>query len=95
MIQLYFERWDADVTSKASFQVRSGLILDKLARKYNVEATEADLDVKIDEMVSQSGMKKDEIAKFYKSNENIKRNLMYAIREEKTFAALQKDMKVS
>lgn len=95
MIQLYFERWNDDVTKKAEFQVRSGLILDTLARKYNVEATEADLDAKIDEMVSQSGMKKDEIAKFYKSNENIKRNLMYAIREEKTFAALQKDMKVS
>jgi trigger factor len=95
MIQLYFERWDDDVTSKALFQVRSGLILDKLARKYNVEATDADLDVKIEEMVSQSGMKKDEISKFYKSNENIKRNLMYAIREEKTFAALTKDMKVS
>ncbi len=95
MIQLYFERWNDDVTSKALFQVRSGLILDKLARKYNVEATEADLDVKIEEMVSQSGMKKDEISKFYKSNENIKRNLMYAIREEKTFTALQKDMKVS
>lgn len=95
MIQLYFERWDADVTSKATFQVKSGLILDKLARKYNIESTEADLDLKIEEMVSQSGMKKDEIAKFYKSNENIKRNLMYAIREEKTFTALQKDMKVS
>ncbi len=95
MIQLYFERWNEDVTSKALFQVRSGLILDKLARKYNVEATDADLDVKIDEMVSQSGMKKDEIAKFYKSNENVKRNLMYAIREEKTFTALMKDMKVS
>jgi trigger factor len=95
MIALYFERWNDDVTNKASFQVRSGLILDKLAKKYNIESTEADLDVKIDEMVSQSGMKKDEIAKFYKSNENIKRNLMYAIREEKTFAALVKDMKVS
>lgn len=95
MIELYFERWDADVTSKALFQVRSGLILDKLAKKYNIEATEADLDVKLDEMVAQSGMKKDEIAKFYKSNESIKRNLMYAIREEKTFAALMKDMKVS
>lgn len=95
MIGLYFERWDADVTSKATFQVRSGLILDKLAKKYNIEATDADLDVKIDEMVSQSGMKKEEIAKFYKSNENIKRNLMYAIREEKTFASLMKDMKVS
>lgn len=95
MINLYFERWDQDVTTKALFQVRSGLILDKLARKYNVEATEADLDVKIDEMAATSGMKKDEINKFYKGNENIKRNLMYAIREEKTFAALIKDMKVS
>jgi len=95
MIGLYFERWDADVTSKAMFQVKSGLILDKLARKYNVEATESDLDAKIEEMVAQSGMKKEEISKFYKSNENIKRNLMYAIREEKTFAALTKDMKVS
>jgi trigger factor len=95
MIGLYFERWDADVTSKALFQVRSGLILDKLGKKYNVEASESDLDVKIEEMVAQSGMKKEEISKFYKSNENIKRNLMYAIREEKTFAALMKDMKVS
>lgn len=95
MIKLYFERWDQDVTTKALFQVRSGLILDKLAKKYNVEATDADLDVKIDEIVGQSGMKKDEVAKFYKSNENIKRNLMYAIREEKTFAALMKEVKVS
>src|SRR5690606_22253092 len=95
MIELYFERWNEDVTSKALFQVRSGLILDKLAKKYNVESTEADLDKKIDEMVSQSGMKKEEIKKFYTSNENVKRNLMYAIREEKTFDALINDMKVS
>lgn len=95
MIGLYFERWDNDVTNKALFQVRSGLILDKLGRKYNVEATEADLDAKIDEMAAQSGMKKDEIGKYYKSNENVKRNLMYAIREEKTFQQLMKDMKVS
>lgn len=95
MITLYFERWDADVTSKALFQVRSGLILDKLAKKFNVEATEADLDAKIEEMVAQSGMKKEEIAKFYKSNDNVKRNLMYSIREEKTFENLMKEVKVS
>lgn len=95
MINLYFERWDSDVTEKATFQVRSGLILDKLAKKYKVESTEADLDVKIEEMVAQSGMKKDEIVNFYNNNTNVKRNLMYAIREEKTFACLMKDMKVS
>jgi trigger factor len=95
MIGLYFERWSEDVSQKALFQVRSGLILDKLAKKYNIESTEADLDLKIEEMVGQSGMKKEEIVKFYKSNENVKKNLMYAIREEKTFSALMKEMKVS
>ena len=95
MISLYFERWDADVTTKALFQVRSGLLLDKLGRKFNIEATEADLDQKIEEMVAQSGMKKEEISKFYKANENVKKNLMYAIREEKTFDKLINEMKVS
>lgn len=95
MMDLYFERWDADVTQKAEFQVRSGLILDKLARKYNVEASDSDLDAKIGEMAAQSGMKVEEIKKFYKGNENVKRNMMYAIREEKTFEALAKDMKIS
>lgn len=95
MINLYFDRWDDDVTQKALFQVRSGLLLDKLAKKYNVEAADSDLDQKIEEMVAQSGLSKDEISNYYKTNENVKRNLMYAIREEKTFAALIKDMKVS
>lgn len=95
MIEMYFERWGDDVTKKADFQVRSGLILDKLAKKYEIEASEADLDVKLDEMVAQSGMKKDEISHFYKSNANIKRNLMYAIREEKTFDKIISLMKVN
>ncbi|MFY7991692.1 MAG: trigger factor [Bacteriovoracaceae bacterium] len=95
MMTLYFERWDADVTQKAEFQVRSGLILDKLARKFNVEASESDLDAKIEEMATQSGMKVEEIKKFYKGNENVKRNMMYAIREEKTFDHLAKEMKIS
>lgn len=95
MLDMYFERWTADVTQKAEFQVRSGLILDKLAKQFNIEATDADLEVKLDEMVAQSGMKRDDIAHFYKSNANVKRNLMYAIREEKTFEKLISSMKVS
>ncbi len=95
MIGMYFERWAADVNQKAEFQVRSGLILDKLAKKFNVEATESDLDVKVEEMAAQSGMKRDDLAHFYKSNANVKRNLMYAIREEKTFEKVIAGMKVS
>ena len=73
---------------------RSGLILDNLANKYGVEATDADLDAKIDEMASQSGMDKEQISSYYKSNEQVKSNIKYAIREEKTFEKLISDMKV-
>ncbi|MBD65145.1 MAG: trigger factor [Halobacteriovoraceae bacterium] len=94
MVETYFSKWDDDIAAKAEFQVRSGLILDKLAKKYEVEATDADLDKKIDEMAAQSGMEKEQLASYYTSNENIKSNLMYAIREEKTFDQLISDMKV-
>lgn len=95
MMDMYFDRWQEDITKKAEFQVRSGLILDKLAKKYSVEASEADLDSKIEEMVAQSQMKKEDILNFYKSNENVKKNMMYAIREEKTFEKLISEMKVN
>ena len=94
MVKTYFEKWDDDITQRAEFQVRSGLLLDKLAKKYEVEALDADLDVKIEEMASQSGMDKEQVATYYKSNEQVKSNLMYAIREEKTFEKLIADMKV-
>jgi trigger factor len=94
MVKTYFEKWNMDVTAKAEFQVRSGLILDKLSKEYKVEATDADFDEKIEEMAAQSGMEKEQIATYYKSNEQIKGNIMYAIREEKTFDKLISEMKV-
>ena len=45
-------------------------------------------------MAETSGMDKDQIAGYYKSNEQIKQNLMYAIREEKTFEKLLSEMVV-
>lgn len=94
MVKTYFEKWDGDIADKAEFQVKSGLILDKIAKKYDVEATDADLDAKIDEMAEQSGMEKSQIEQYYKGNEQIKQNMLYAIREEKTFEKLISDMKV-
>jgi len=95
MTEAYFEKWDNDITAKAIFQVRSGLILDTLAKKFNVEATEADLDKKIMEMVEQSGMEKNQVENYYKNNINVKRNMMYAIREEKTFSTIYAKIKIS
>lgn len=95
MLNTYFDKWADDINQKAEFQVRSGLILEQLAKKYDIKTSEADLDAKIEEMATQSGMEKSQIANYYKSNEQIKSNLMYAIREEKTFDMLIQDMKVS
>lgn len=94
MVKTYFDKWNSDVMAKAEFQVRSGLILDKLAKKYEVEATDADLEAKIEEMAAQSGMDKAQVSQYYNSNEQIKQNIMYAIREEKTFDKLVSEVKV-
>jgi trigger factor len=94
MLSSYFDKWDDDIVSRATFQVRSGLILDNLAKKYEVEANDKDLDVKIEEMAAQSGMDLEQVSSYYKSNDQVKSNLMYAIREEKTFEKLISDMKV-
>lgn len=95
MMDTYFDKWDSDITNKAAFQVRSGLVLDTLAKKYNIEASESDLDKKIDEMVEQSGFERKQVESYYKGNANVKKNLMFAIREEKTFAKIISMMKVS
>lgn len=94
MVKTYFAKWDADVTQRAEFQVRSGLILDKIAKSFKIEATDADLESKIEEMAKASGMEAEQLGSYYKSNDNIKQNLMYAIREEKTFDKLISSMKV-
>ena len=95
MLSEYFTRWSDDVTTKAEFQVKSGLILDTLAKDYKVEATETDLTAKIDEMAKTSGLEKEKIQEYYLGNEKLKANLMYAIREEKTFDILRSKVKVT
>lgn len=95
MVEEYFARWTADVTTKAEFQVRSGLILDYLAKEFKIEATEADFDKKIEENAKTAGLDVEMIKKYYSSNQNIKSNMMFAIREEKTFEELKKKLKVA
>ena len=94
MMKEYFAKWSADVSSKAEFQVKSGLILEKLGAKYSVESTDADFDKKIEEMASQTGMEVDKVKEYYSSNDQVKKNMMYAIKEEKTFEALKSDIKI-
>ncbi len=94
MMKEYFTRWASDLEQKALFQVRSGLILDKLANEFKIDATDADLASKIEETAKTSGLDVEQIRNYYTSDANIKKNLMYAIREEKTFKKLVEMVKV-
>jgi trigger factor len=94
MLGEYFEKWAGDLQAKAMFQVKSGLILDTLGKKYGVEATEADFDAKIEESAKLSGLTAEQVKEFYGKDQQMKANLMYAIREEKTFEKLAADLKI-
>jgi trigger factor len=95
MVAEYFSRWKADITTKADFQVRSGLILDHLAQDFKIETSESDFNKKIEESAATAGIDVETIKKYYAGNAQIKNNMMYAIREEKTFEALKKKMKIA
>lgn len=95
MMTEYFEKWQTDMTEKASFQVSSGLLLDALATQFEVEANDADVDEKLIEMAKTSGMELEQIKKYYTEDPKIKSNLMYGIREEKTFAKIKEIVTVS
>ncbi len=94
MLKEYFEKWSGDLTEKATFQVKSGLILDVLAKKYEVEASDADFDQKIEESAKLSGLQPEQVKEFYEKDPQIKQNLLYAIREEKTFAKLEAELNI-
>ncbi len=95
MVAEYFERWKADINTKADFQVRSGLVLDHLAQEFKIETSETDFNNKLEESAKTAGIDVETVKKYYSSNEQIKSNMMYAIREEKTFEALKKKLKIS
>lgn len=95
MVAEYFVRWKGDINTKANFQVRSGLILDTLAQQFNIETTDADFNKKIEESAVSAGMDVETVKKYYSANSQIKNNLMYAIREEKTFEEIKKKLKIS
>jgi trigger factor len=89
MMKDYFEKWSEDMNTKAIFQVKSGLILDTLAKEHNVECNDDDMNTKMEEMVQGSGLDLEQIKQYYSSDENVKKNFMYAIREEKTFSKIK------
>ena len=90
----YFEKWSEDLRTKAEFQVRSGLILDHLSRKFEIEAGDEDLEEKIAETSEKTGIETEQLRKYYLSDDKIKSNMLFAIREEKTIKKILSQVSV-
>jgi trigger factor len=91
----YFEKWGGDLKEKALFRVRSGVILDNLARDFEIETNDSDFEAKIEESAGVSGVDPAQIKQYYESNPQLKSNVMYAIREEKTFDKIKETVKLN
>lgn len=95
MVKGYLSKQKIDFSEKALFKVRSGLILEKLSEKYNIQVVDEDIENKVEEIVSQNtSMNSDELRKAYNSNPNIKENLRFVLREEKTFDSFCKEVTI-
>ncbi len=89
----YYKHWDSDITAKAVFQLRSGLLLDKLASDYKIEVTDKDFEAKLDNMAQSMNLPLETIKQYYSKGE-IKNNMMYSLREEKTFEKIMEQVVV-
>ncbi len=94
MVKTYFKKWGDDLDKKALFQVKSGLVLDHLAKEFKIEVKEDDIDKKLREMAATPELDYEEVKKYYSSSEEMTNNLKYAIREEKTFEKLVEQVQV-
>ena len=81
----YFEKWGQDIEKKAIHQVRSGLILEAIAREDNIEVTDEVINEKYKEIAHQSNMPVDEVKGYYENKEDLAKNLRAALREEVIF----------
>jgi trigger factor len=90
----YFEKWSEDLRTKAEFQVRSGLILDHLSRKFEIEAGDEDIEQKIAETSKKTGIEAEQLRKYYLSDEKVKANMLFALREEKTIKRILSEVSV-
>lgn len=91
----YFSKWGGDLQEKALFRVKSGIILDNLANDFDIQTGDADFEAKIEESAQVSGVEAAQIKQYYESNPQLKSNVMYAIREEKTFEKIKEIVKIN
>ena len=83
MMGLDDERYKIQFRSVAESQVKGSLLLEALARKEDIKATESDIDDKFRQLSGDNDQSLEAVKKYYLQNEKAKENLIAQIREDK------------
>lgn len=89
----YLKKWKPELQKKALFQVRSGVILEQLAKQFKLEINEDDYQEKLNQVAENSQKAADDLREHHEKNPQAKKNFQYALREEKTFAQVLEHLK--
>ncbi|MAE74281.1 MAG: trigger factor [Bdellovibrionaceae bacterium] len=78
----YTQKWDGDFSDSASNMIQSSFLIDELAEKLEIRATEKDVNAKIQEYAAQSGIEPERLNEYYAEDDR-KSQLRYKITEDK------------
>jgi len=89
----YKSKWDADFEQTAAYMIQSSFLIDKLANEHKLRATSEDMDNKLHEYASTTGIEMKRLSEYY-GEEDRKARLLYQITEEKVLKFLTSKAKV-
>ena len=89
----YEDKWTKDFSDTADFMVRSALLIQKIAKENELNATKDDVEGKLQEFADQTGVDLSKVKEFYQQGQQ-SANLEFQVTEEKVFKFLLDKAKV-
>lgn len=89
----YKTQWDADFEQTASYMIQSSFLIDKLASDNNLRAAPADIEAKLREYASTTGLDMARLNEFY-GDKDRRARLAYQVTEEKVLDYLISKAKI-
>lgn len=83
----YQDKWNEDFSETADFMVRSALLIQKISKEQNLNASKEDLEGKLQEFADQTGLDLSKVKEFYDQGQQ-SANLEFQITEDKVFKFL-------
>lgn len=93
-LNLDFARLREDMRERATQEVKGALLIEAIAQKENIQASDADVDKKLEELAAEAKQPIDVVRKYFKGAEE-RQGLSLRLREEKTIEFLKGQAKYS